>query len=204
MVMHIHCDWLEEKISDERKSRGIEGFDEIWEGVYVIYEPKDDEHQDLLSGLSSIILMAKGFDAPGHVYAGINVSNRIEDGMSNIRIPDVAYYAPDTTAQNHHDFYFGGPDFAVEVISEGDRTREKFDFYAKVNTRELLLVDRDPWALELYRLQDGQLQLVGKSTPEQSDELKSEVIPLSFRLQPGDDRPRIAVVHHDGEQSWLI
>ena len=32
------------------------------------------------------------------------------------------------------------------------------------------------------------------------DVLQSEVIPLSFRLIPGDVRPRIEVVHSDGGQ----
>jgi len=50
----------------------------------------------------------------------------------------------------------GGPDFAVEILNPGDRTPEKLPFYASVNVRELLVVDRDPWSLELFRLCDGQ------------------------------------------------
>ena len=69
--------------------------------------------------------------------------------------------------------------------------------------RELLLIDRDPWALELYRLHDGQLKLVGQSRLEQPDILQSTVLPLTFRLIPGDTRPRIEVRHTDGVQEWL-
>ena len=99
-------------------------------------------------------------------------------------------------------YWLGGPDFAVEVISRHDRSRKKFDFYAKVGVRELLLVDRKPWALELYRLQDGKLALVGKSDLDHPEILASEVLPLSFRLVAGNPRPRIEVAHADGIQRW--
>ena len=82
------------------------------------------------------------------------------------------------------------------------RAREKLEFYAKVNTRELLIVDRDPWALELYRLQDKKLVLTAKSTLDDSAVLSSEVVPLSWQLIPGEKRPKIEVTHTDCEQSW--
>jgi hypothetical protein len=68
----------------------------------------------------------------------------------------------------------------------------------------LLLIDRDPWALELYRLHSGQLGLVGQSRLEQPDVLQSTVLPLAFRSIPGDTRPRIEVRHSDGIQEWAV
>jgi hypothetical protein len=87
-------------------------------------------------------------------------------------------------------------------VSRGDRSRDKLDFYMKVGTRELFLVDRFPWALELYRLREGALVLVGISTANHPEFLTSEVLPLSFRLVEGDPRPRIEIVHVDGVQRW--
>jgi len=58
--------------------------------------------------------------------------------------------------------------------------------------------------LELYRLHDGQLALVGRSRLERPDVLQSTVLPLSFRLIPGDTRPRIEVCHNDGVQQWAV
>jgi hypothetical protein len=92
----------------------------------------------------------------------------------------------------------------VEIISEDDRSREKLSFYAAVGVRELLLIDRDPWALELYRLRDGELDGVGRSTLDRPDTLLSTVVPLSFRLVPGDAHPRIEVTRADGGQGWVI
>jgi Uma2 family endonuclease len=98
----------------------------------------------------------------------------------------------------------GGPDLAIEILSEGDLARSKLDFYAKVNTRELLILDRDDWALELYRLIDGRLDLVGNSTPDRPEILSSQVLPLTFRLVPGQGRPTLELCRHDGAQVWQI
>jgi len=95
----------------------------------------------------------------------------------------------DTPSENRDTHWYGGPDFSIEIISPNDRTCDKLEFYGKVGTRELLLVDRDPWALGLYWLNDKQLVHVGSSTLEVSDILTSEVVPLSWRLIAGQQRP---------------
>ena len=102
------------------------------------------------------------------VFPGVNVSDREVKWTKNYRCPDVAVFLPGNPAKDRGTHWFGGPDFAVEVISPTTGPGKKFAFYAKVGVRELLLVDRKPWALELYRLQDGVLKLVGKSIPETS------------------------------------
>jgi Uma2 family endonuclease len=127
----------------------------------------------------------------------------IEDQWEhNYRSPDVVVYLNGTTARDFGTHWVGGPDFCVEIVSRNDRSRDKLDFYAKVGTRELLVVDRFPWGLELYRLQDGVLTLVGESTLGQPNILIGEVLPLTFRLVEGDPRPKIEVVHADGVQRW--
>ena len=122
----------------------------------------------------------------------------------NYRSPDVVVFLNDTKAENCDTHWFGGPDFAVEIVSPGDRSREKFEFYANVGVRELLLIDREPWRLELFRLQEGKLVEVGRSTVKEPRQLASEVAPLDLRLVPGEQRPQIEVVHHDGEQAWTV
>ena len=65
-------------------------------------------------------------------------------------------------------------------------------------------MDRYPWALELYRLNEaGRYDLVGRSTVEQPDVLTSAVMPLTFHLQAGEKRPQIVINHNDGAQTWL-
>jgi Uma2 family endonuclease len=193
-----------ERIRAERQAVGADRWDEVWDGVYILMPLPNDEHQEIVTMFSAILGLLAGLPAGSKVRAGVNVSDTPEDWTHNYRCPDVAVFLPDTSAVNRDTFWDGGPDFAVEVVSPDDRSREKLDFYARVGTRELLLIDRDPWSLELYRLRDGRLQPVGRSTVEAAEAIRSEVVPLAFRLVAGDQRPRIELVHHDGERRWSI
>ena len=65
--------------------------------------------------------------------------------------------------------FLGGPDLLVEILSPHDASRLKLAFYANIGVREVLLVDREPWSLELYQIQEGTLQLAGRTTVEASD-----------------------------------
>lgn len=194
---------LNSALIKRRRRRGHDQFDEVWDGVYVMSPLADNEHQEIGTNLSTCFVIAVGYPGLGKVRAGSNVCDREAGWRKNYRCPDVAVYMNGTKARKVAAHWVGGPNFGVEVVSPHDRTREKLEFYAKVGTRELLIVDRYPWALELYRLGDaGTLDLVGRSTPEQPDALASRVLPLSFRLAAGADRPRIAVAHADGDQAW--
>ena len=204
MVATILDPGLEERLIEERRAAGADRYDEVWERVYVMAPIANDEHQDFVGDWTAVLKIAVQWAGKGLVRPGVYVSDRVDDWKSNYRCPDVVVYLNDTTAENHGEFWYGGPDFAIEITSPYDKTREKFDFYAKVNTRELLIVDRDPWALELYRLMDGEMRLVGTSTPESSRVLRSEIVPLSFGLKGGTARPAIEVRHDDGWQSWMI
>ena len=195
---------FEAEIIAERQARHIDQFDEVWDGLYRIFPPKDNEHQevrfDLMLSLTSAIPKTTG----AQIYPGVNVSDHQHDWEHNFRCPDVVVYLKETSAINCRTHYCGGPDFGVEIVSPHDCTHEKFDFYASVGTRELLIVDRDPWCLELYRLRRKRLVLEGRSTLEQPRLLASEMIPLSFRLIPGDERPQVEILHSDRRQCWVV
>lgn len=197
--------WLEERIQEERRAAGGDKFDEVWDGVYVMAPLPNDEHQELVMGLAFAFHAVAGLPGLGLVRPGVNVSDREEGWKHNYRCPDVVVYLTGTTAKNCGTHWLGGPDLAVEVASKGDRSREKLEFYAGVGTRELLLIDRDPWGLELYRLSGGVLGLVGTSRPGEGGPLRCESLPLDFRLVAADGpRPRVEVARRDGGDSWRI
>lgn len=204
MVAVINDPYLQEQIIADRRARGIDHYDEVWEGVYMMAPIAGDEHQDFVGSLTTVFEIVIGWTGMGKVRPGVNVSDRRDDWTQNYRVPDVAVFLNDTQAELCGAFWYGGPDFAVEITSPGDRTREKFDFYAKVNTRELMIVERDPWTLELYRLKAGALQPAGKSTLDEPAVLSSNILPLSFQLLAGERRPQIAVTHADGQQRWTV
>jgi hypothetical protein len=179
------------RLIEERQALGLDSFDEVWEGVYVMSPFANDEHQEIVGGLDAVLQVAVAWPGLGKVRPGVNVSDREEGWTQNYRVPEVVVYLPENPARNCSTHWVGGPDFAVEVISRGDRSRQKVDFYAKVGTRELLIVDRFPWALELHALKRKKLRLVGRCTPERPKWLKSRVLPLKFRLVDGTPRPVI-------------
>jgi hypothetical protein len=124
--------------------------------------------------------------------------------MLNYRCPDVAVFLHGGTAVNRGTHWFGGPDFAVEIVSEDDATHDKLDFDASVGVRELLIIERDPWALEVFRLQDGRLQVAGRATVDDRAVLTSGVVPLAFHLIAGEPRPRLVVDRIGSNQAWTV
>lgn len=204
MTMIVSNPNVQEEIIAQRQAAGRDRPDEVWEGVYNIMPDPNNEHQDLVGDLTAILKPVVQWQDLWRVFPGCNVSDQTEDWTRNYRCPDVTVYLEGTPAEDRGAYWYGGPDFAVEIISPHDRSREKFDFYAAVGTRELLLIDRDPWALELYRLTGEELKLVGRSDLENAAVVTSEVAPLSWRLVPGEQRPRIEITHADGEPQWTV
>jgi Uma2 family endonuclease len=160
----------------------------------------NNEHQELVGRINNYLFMTVEAAGLGWVYPGVNVSDRRENWEHNYREPDVAVFLNDCPAENCGTHWFGGPSLAVEIVSPYDRSREKFDFYAAVGVQELLLIDRAPWRLELYRLHNNELEEAGVSTPDDPQSLRTEAAPLTWRLLPGQPRPQIEITHDDGRR----
>lgn len=194
---------LERDLIARRQATGADKFDEVWEGVYVMASLANDEHQDLVSDLTTVLMIAVDWAGLGKVRPGVNVSDHEVDWQHNYRCPDVVVFLNDTQAKNCGTHWRGGPDLVIEVVSEQDRSRDKLPFYASIAAREVMLIDRKPWSITLYRYQDGDLVEAGRAAG-QPGELVSDVVPLSWRLEFDGDRPVIKVSHRDGRQHWSI
>ena len=198
MVLLVSDSELEKRLIAKRREFRSDRWDEVWDGVYVMNPIPNNEHQEIVGNLTHALHDAVQDPGLGLVFPGVNLTDRKSGWKKNYRCPDVAVFLKGTKAEDRDTHWYGGPDFAVEIRSPKDRSRKKLGFYAKVGKRELLLVDRAPWALELYRLEAAELKLVGRSTPTDPLVLASEVVPLTWRLVAGDDRPRIEILHRDG------
>jgi Uma2 family endonuclease len=132
------------------------------------------------------------------------VSDRETGWEHNYRCPDVVVYLAGTRAKSCDTHWRGGPDFAVEIVSDYDRTRDKIEFYAAVGTRELLIVDRDPWCLELLRLDGNELKSVGTATERAAAGITSAVLPLTYHLAAGADRPVLKVTRPTDGKTWDV
>src|ERR1019366_9806105 len=85
----------------KRKALGLDRYDEVWNGVYVMPPMPNDEHQQLVSRVNSIMEDVVGWPGLGDVRPGVNVSDRIKGWKKNYRIPDVAVFLKGGSAVNH-------------------------------------------------------------------------------------------------------
>lgn len=192
---------VEQEFIRERRAQGLDRWDEVWEGTYIVMPLPNPQHQQLIQRLSRVLAEVVEDPALGSVFPGCNVSDRNQGWKANFRCPDVAVYLNDNPARRRPAHWEGGPDFAIEIVSPGDRSREKLDFYAAVGTRELLIVDRDPLRLELYRQE-------GPSMPEVEPSaagLSLETLPLTWTIGADSHaNPEIRIAHQSDSRAWTV
>lgn len=194
---------LAQSLIAERKRLGHDRFDEVWEGVYMMAPAPNDEHSLIIMRLSHFFDDTIGIPGKGDVRTVINVSDRAIGWEKNFRVPDLAVMLRGGKSANRGSYWQGGPDFVVEVCSPDEDPHEKIDFYEALRVRELLIINRDPWKLELFRLADAQLKLAAEATPEVG-EVAGDVIPFNFRLARGADRPELVVTNIETRETRKI
>lgn len=183
MSVVVNDSKLADELIKQRQAMGGDRYDEVWDGVYMMSPIANNEHQSLATALSIAIGSVVDWQGLGRTLCGANVSDRRDDWIKNYRVPDVLVFMNDCDAEDCGSHWLGGPDLAIEIVSEGDRTLEKLEFYAEVNTKELLVIDRDPWQLTLYRRSDaGVMTPVAVSSVAQDVAIESHPVPLRFQL----------------------
>jgi Uma2 family endonuclease len=128
--------WLERRHLD-----GLDRFDEVWEGQYVVAPDPHGNHGRLQLGLAGLLLPASrrlGL----HAMATFNLG-----GPEDYRVPDAGLTA-EAPAIWHETAVL-----VVEILSPDDATFEKLDFYRAHAVRELLVLD---WGMRSVRVLDLQ------------------------------------------------
>lgn len=170
-------------------------YDEVWEGMSVFMPPRANRDTRIAGAVVLALHLAVEEPELGRVASGGNVSDRDADWAENYRIPDALVYLHSNPALNRETHYVGGPDFALEVVSQGEDGTAKLGFYAAVNTREVLVIDRDPWALTLYRLAEGTLTPVAAAGGLRT----SESTGVTFALETAGERPVVVATTPGGK-----
>lgn len=194
--------FAEQQFNELRASNGLSKRDEVWDGVTVVMPLPNVEHQRIVDFFQRVFHELFDLDSPYVCLPGANVSDRIAGWKENYREPDVLLVREGGDARFYENHLYGGPEFLAEVVSPGDKAREKLPFYASIGTKEVLIIDRDPWRLELYQLRRGKLRLIGAIVPGDGKSLESGVMPLKFSLVRGKPRPKIRIAHAETEQMW--
>lgn len=136
-----------------RRTRGLDRWDEMWEGVLHMPPAPRVEHQRILDELISFLVPLLRRDGRGRLFSGINVFRADDD----YRIPDVTFVAAANEAIVQEDgTRGGGPDAVIEIRSPHDESYDKFPFFARLGVREVIVIERDTKRVELFRLAGSQ------------------------------------------------
>lgn len=133
---------------DERRRLGLDGRDEMWDGVQHMVPPPGESHQGLSSELFLVL-------APRAKQLGLEP--RVETGLfrtaQDYRVPDQLYRRPEDGSERGAE----GAELVVEIRSPGDETYEKVGYYAALGVTELLVVHPGDRRAEVYRAVGSQL-----------------------------------------------
>jgi Uma2 family endonuclease len=195
---------IELPLQEQRRAWGTDHHDEVWEGVYVMAPMADNDHQDLLMELAVVLREAVAVPGLGTVLPGANLAGFGDAWEHDYRVPDIVVLLKQGAAEDCGTHWRGAADFVVEITSPGDRSREKLPFYSRLGVLEVLIIDRRPWKLELFRRIQGRLELVAQGTPDGKQTLDSNVVPLSFRLVAAEPRPKLEVTHRESTRRRLV
>ncbi len=171
-----------EHILEWRRRTGADQWDEMWEGVLHMAPSPNRHHQDIEGSLES--WLRKYWAEPNgcRVYHQINVS---EPGTwpNNYRIPDLVLLTPSRFHIDCNEYFDGGPDAVVEIHSPGDEAYDKLDFYAKLDVREVWIIDRDTKQSEMLELVGDEYRARG---PDANGWTRSVVAGVEMRAAAND------------------
>lgn len=146
-VVHIR----DEELAD-RRAKGLDRRDEMWEGVLHMTPAPSLEHQRILDELIAFLLPHLRQTGRGAMRSGINVF-RDTVGDRDYRIPDLTFVAAGRERVLQPDgIRGGGPDAVIEIRSPDDETYEKLSFFAALAVTEVIICDRDTKQPEIFRL----------------------------------------------------
>jgi len=135
-------EWIE-----ERHRLGLDGRDEMWDGVLHMVPPGSSAQGGLGNDLAGVLRSParsrgfRSFNEPGVFDPEISA-------MTSYRVPDLGYARPEDVSERGIE---GRAALVVEVLSPRDESYEKLPFYRRVGVEETLFVDPKTGAFEVRR-----------------------------------------------------
>lgn len=155
----VRAVWLEvpDHFLEERHRLGHDHQDEMWEGVLHMVPQPASRHQRLAYEIGAALhplAKAKGL-------IGLQEPSVFRPGRPDSwRVPELAFARPQDVSERGVE---GRAELVVEIRSPRDETYDKLGFYAEMACQEVLVVDRDTCAVELFRLEGNEYV---RSTPD--------------------------------------
>ncbi|MGH8999280.1 MAG: Uma2 family endonuclease, partial [Acidimicrobiia bacterium] len=132
---------LPDGLLEDRRRKGLDCRDEMWEGVLHMVPPPREAHQWVASG-------AFGAFRPLAVHRGLRpyFETGVFRNEDDYRVPDLVFAGADQVSGRGVE---GGPPLVVELLSPGDETHAKLDWYAGIGVDEVLVIDHETRRPEL-------------------------------------------------------
>lgn len=142
--------WLE-----DRRRRGIDRRDEVWDGVLHVVPPPSSIHQTFESDLEAVL-------RPIAHAGGLRVLHQLgvyahPDSDKNYRVPDLVVCDPTHLSERGLE---ARAEIVIEILSPRDESREKGPFYAACAIPEYWLVHPVSRQVEVLVLQGDAYQPV--------------------------------------------
>ena len=180
-----------EELLAERRRKGHDHFDETWEGVLHMVPAPSSWHQEFGTELVAVLLpVAKSLGLRASYETDVYRPNA---PVLDYRQPDIVVSKPEYRTKRGVE---GPCEFAVEILSPNDETYEKLPFYGEIGVRELLVVDPETRAIQLYILAGKQLLPL---TTDASGSLRSQILGVTFTTVAG---PKLKVTWPGGETEF--
>ncbi|MGH3872013.1 MAG: Uma2 family endonuclease [Pseudonocardiaceae bacterium] len=160
----------------ERRRLGLDGRDEVWNGVLHLVPPPGGPHQEVAAEL--FLILAPLAQRHGLVPSYETGLFRADD---DYRVPDQLYCRPEQQSDRGAE----GAELIVEIRSKGDETYDKIGFYAELGVREMLIVHPEGRWVELLRAVGGRLLPVSADAAGvvRSDVLDAQLATVEGRLR---------------------
>jgi len=158
------------ELLEERRRRGLDRFDEVWDGVLHLVPPPSLWHQEFVGELRDVL-------KPLALRAGLRCVH--EAGLfrddRNHRVPDLMVYRPEHALARGVEAH---AEIVIELLSPNDESREKLPFYESLGVGEVFLIDPGTRAVELHLLRGGRLLA---TLPQGNGALRSSILGLELR-----------------------
>jgi Uma2 family endonuclease len=136
---------------DERRRKGLDKSDEMWDGELHMVPPPSERHQEVAYRLLRVL---------GPIAEDRGLVARFETGLfrpgvdNDWRVPDQLYARPELRSDRGIE---GAASLVVEILSPHDESYAKLDWYASVGLGEVLVVDPETRRVELFANREGRM-----------------------------------------------
>ncbi len=177
-----------ESLLEERRRKGHDVRDEVWEGVLHMVPPPSGVHQRFAFRMG--VALAPLAKARGLVASHETGVFRPDADEDDYRIPDLVFARPENVTHRGVD---GRAELVVEIRSPGDETYDKLDFYAGLDVQEVLVVDPEACTAELFVLRGDRLY---SALPDAVGSLRSVTLGVTVVTVDG---PALRLVWEGGQ-----